>query len=270
MSLDLGRTANASLPTDERLKRFSAGEEDPALVSLFYQFGRYLLISSSRPDNPLPSNSQGIWGDGLRLPWGCDYKSNINFEMNYWPVETANLSECHTPMLRMVENVVGTRQADRQGLFRRARLGHGVHDERVGLDRSRPGRPVGSVLLRRRVDLPAPVGALRLHARSRLPEARVPGDEGRERSLPAHAGGRRERQADHQPFHLSGERIQDRRRRARMGVRGQRHGTPDHLGALRQYGRRGRERCTSTRRSNATWRAHATKFDRPRSVAADS
>ena len=105
VSLDLGRTANASLPTDERLKRFSAGEEDPALVSLFYQFGRYLLISSSRPENPLPSNSQGIWGDGLRLPWGCDYKSNINFEMNYWPAETANLSECHTPMLRMVESV---------------------------------------------------------------------------------------------------------------------------------------------------------------------
>jgi alpha-L-fucosidase 2 len=106
VSLDLGRTANAALATDQRLKRFSAGEEDPALVSLFYQFGRYLLISSSRPENPLPSNSQGIWGDGLRLPWGCDYKSNINFEMNYWPAETANLSECHTPMLRMVESVV--------------------------------------------------------------------------------------------------------------------------------------------------------------------
>jgi alpha-L-fucosidase 2 len=105
VSLDLGRTANAALPTGERLKRFSAGEEDPALISLFYQFGRYLLISSSRPGNLLPSNSQGIWGDGLRLPWGCDYKSNINFEMNYWPAETANLSECHTPMLRMVENV---------------------------------------------------------------------------------------------------------------------------------------------------------------------
>jgi alpha-L-fucosidase 2 len=98
VSLNLGRSANASLPTDQRLKRFSAEEEDPSLVSLFYQFGRYLLISSSRPENLLPSNSQGIWGDGLRLPWGCDYKSNINFEMNYWPAETANLSECHTPM----------------------------------------------------------------------------------------------------------------------------------------------------------------------------
>lgn len=106
VSLDLGRTANADLPTDERLRRFSAGEEDPMLVALFYQFGRYLLISSSRPENVLPSNSQGIWGDGLSLPWGCDYKSNINFQMNYWPVETANLSECHTPMLRFIRSVV--------------------------------------------------------------------------------------------------------------------------------------------------------------------
>ena len=103
VELDLGRSPNASLPTDERLRKFSAGEDDPSLVTLFYQFGRYLLISSSRSGNPLPANSQGIWGDGLSLPWGCDYKSNINFQMNYWPVETANLSECHDPMLRLIE-----------------------------------------------------------------------------------------------------------------------------------------------------------------------
>jgi alpha-L-fucosidase 2 len=102
-SLNLGRGVNVSLPTSERLRKFSAGEDDPSLIALFYSFGRYLLISSSHPDNPLPSNSQGIWGDGLSLPWGCDYKSNINFQMNYWPAETANLSECHTPMLRLIE-----------------------------------------------------------------------------------------------------------------------------------------------------------------------
>jgi alpha-L-fucosidase 2 len=106
VSMKLGETANAMLPTDQRLRRFSAGDDDPALVSLFYQFGRYLLISSSRPENVVPSNSQGIWGDGLRLPWGCDYKSNINFEMNFWPAETANLSECHTPMLRLIASLV--------------------------------------------------------------------------------------------------------------------------------------------------------------------
>jgi alpha-L-fucosidase 2 len=106
VSIDLGRTPNADLPTDERLRRFSVGEEDPMLVALFYQFGRYLLISSSRPENILPANGQGIWGDGLSLPWGCDYKSNINFQMNYWPAETANLSECHTPMLRFIQTIV--------------------------------------------------------------------------------------------------------------------------------------------------------------------
>ena len=106
VSIDLGRNPSAALPTDERLRKFSGGEDDPALIALFYQFGRYLLISSSRPGNPLPSNSQGIWGDGLTLPWACDYKSNINFQMNYWPVETANLSECHEPMLRLIRGLV--------------------------------------------------------------------------------------------------------------------------------------------------------------------
>jgi alpha-L-fucosidase 2 len=117
VSLDLGTSANAALPTDERLRKFSAGENDPALVSLFYQFGRYLLISSSRPENPLPSNSQGIWGDGLSLPWGCDYKSNINFQMNYWPVETANLSECHKPMLRAIEGLVAPGEKTAKAYF---------------------------------------------------------------------------------------------------------------------------------------------------------
>jgi alpha-L-fucosidase 2 len=117
VSLDLGSTGNASLPTDERLRKFTAGESDPALVSLFYQFGRYLLISSSRPENPLPANSQGIWGDGLSLPWGCDYKSNINFEMNYWPAETANLSECHTPMLRAIAGLVAPGERTAKAYF---------------------------------------------------------------------------------------------------------------------------------------------------------
>ena len=117
VSLDVGTSANAALPTDERLRKFSAGEDDPALVSLFYQFGRYLLVSSSRPGNPLPSNSQGIWGDGLSLPWGCDYKSNINFQMNYWPVETANLSECHEPMLRLIEGLVAPGEKTAKAYF---------------------------------------------------------------------------------------------------------------------------------------------------------
>ena len=111
LSLDLGGQ-DATRPTDERLRAYHA-RPDPAFAALFYQFGRYLLISSSRPENPLPSNSQGIWGDGLDLPWKCDYKSNINYEMNYWAAEPSNLAEMHTPMLRMTQNLVapGTRTA---------------------------------------------------------------------------------------------------------------------------------------------------------------
>ena len=90
-----------NLTTVERLKRFRDHPEDTAFAALFAQFGRYLMIASSREDNPLPSNSQGIWGDGYDLPWKCDYKSNINYQMNYWPVNTANLSECMTPAVNL-------------------------------------------------------------------------------------------------------------------------------------------------------------------------
>lgn len=112
VKLDLG-ASNLALPTDERLKAYKDGSTDPGFAALFYNYGRYLLISSSRPDNPLPSNSQGIWGDGLDLPWKCDYKSNINYQMNYWCAEPSNLSELQMPMLRMTQNLVkpGTRTA---------------------------------------------------------------------------------------------------------------------------------------------------------------
>ena len=89
------------LTTVERLNRFKDHPEDTAFAALFAQFGRYLMIASSREDNPLPSNSQGIWGDGYDLPWKCDYKSNINYQMNYWPVNSANLAECMTPAVNL-------------------------------------------------------------------------------------------------------------------------------------------------------------------------
>jgi alpha-L-fucosidase 2 len=73
--LDLGTSEARYRPTDERLRDFGDGRHDPSLVTLFYQYGRYLMISSSRLDNPLPSNSQGIWGDGLDLPWKCDVRA---------------------------------------------------------------------------------------------------------------------------------------------------------------------------------------------------
>ena len=100
VSFSLPAEPAANQPTDVRLREYRDGKDDPSLAALYYQMGRYLLISSSREDNPLPSNSQGIWGDGLDLPWKCDYKSNINYEMNYWPSESANLSELHLPAIR--------------------------------------------------------------------------------------------------------------------------------------------------------------------------
>jgi alpha-L-fucosidase 2 len=100
-----GDTTAETKPTDERLKEFSA-HRDLSLLALVYNYGRYLLISSSRPDNPLPANLQGIWGDGLILPWLCDYHLNINVEMVYWPAESTNLSEMQLPLIRMTQDLV--------------------------------------------------------------------------------------------------------------------------------------------------------------------
>ncbi|MEO7933715.1 MAG: glycoside hydrolase family 95 protein [Chthoniobacterales bacterium] len=105
VKLDLGKTPAANKPTDERLRAYGDGNGDPALVALFFQYGRYLLISCSRPDNPAPANLQGLWADGLSTPWNGDYTININFEMNYWPAEPTGLSEMHTPMLRHIESL---------------------------------------------------------------------------------------------------------------------------------------------------------------------
>lgn len=105
VQFNLGLAAD-SLPTDERLKYYGDGKKDPGFATLFYQYGRYLLISSSRPGNQLPANSQGLWGDGFDLPWKCDYKSNINYQMNYWPAEPTHLGELHAPMIRLTAALV--------------------------------------------------------------------------------------------------------------------------------------------------------------------
>ena len=90
VSLDLGTTEAANLPTDERLRQVSKSP-DPALEMLYFQYGRYLLISSSRPGTQ-PANLQGIWNDKLTPPWDSKWTTNINTEMNYWPAEVCNLS----------------------------------------------------------------------------------------------------------------------------------------------------------------------------------
>lgn len=106
VQLDLGDSDIANLPTDERLKAMAKGGSDPALTALYFQFGRYLLISSSRPGG-MPANLQGLWADGIETPWNCDYHANINVQMNYWPAETANLPECFEPLERYIAFLTG-------------------------------------------------------------------------------------------------------------------------------------------------------------------
>jgi alpha-L-fucosidase 2 len=101
VSLDLGGHERRRLPTDERVARLGRGEADPDLAALYFQFGRYLLLASSRPGSQ-PANLQGIWSNKLRPAWCGNWTTNINAEMNYWPAEVANLSECHEPLLTMI------------------------------------------------------------------------------------------------------------------------------------------------------------------------
>lgn len=104
VDLQLDETENSFLPTDERLEQLKAGKSDPSLYTLFFQFGRYLLISSSRSEN-LPANLQGIWSDEIRPPWSSNWTMDINAQMNYWPAEVCNLTECHTSFLRYIDQL---------------------------------------------------------------------------------------------------------------------------------------------------------------------
>ncbi len=107
VTLSLGKTETPDLPTDERLKRYSEGKEDKNLEVLYFQYGRYLLISSSRTLG-VPANLQGIWNPYMRPPWSSNYTTNINVEENYWLAENTNLSEMHTPLLSFIKNIAQT------------------------------------------------------------------------------------------------------------------------------------------------------------------
>lgn len=100
VSIDLGESPEASLPINERIANYKSGT-DPALTALYFQFGRYLLISASRPGSQ-PANLQGIWNQDMQPAWSANWTINCNAEINYWPAEVTNLSECHAPMFDMV------------------------------------------------------------------------------------------------------------------------------------------------------------------------
>ena len=102
VEIDLGKGEGKYFTTDARMTAIKNGYVDPDLIELYYQFGRYLLISSSRPGG-LPANLQGIWADGLNPPWSADYHININIQMNYWPSEITNLGELQLPFIDFID-----------------------------------------------------------------------------------------------------------------------------------------------------------------------
>jgi alpha-L-fucosidase 2 len=111
VSLDVGKSDAMKLPTNERIANFGNGQ-DPQFAELYFQFGRYLLISCSRPGGQ-PANLQGLWNDSMNTSWQSKYTININTEMNYWPAETCNLAECAEPLFAMIKDlsVTGARTA---------------------------------------------------------------------------------------------------------------------------------------------------------------
>jgi len=94
----------AMLPTDERHVALGKGVSDPSLAALYFNYGRYLLISSSRP-GCMPANLQGLWAEGVATPWNCDYHLDINVQMNYWLAEMTGLGDCHTPLFKLIESL---------------------------------------------------------------------------------------------------------------------------------------------------------------------
>jgi alpha-L-fucosidase 2 len=157
VSIDLGRTAAADRPTDVRIAQH-ASVNDPQLSALLFQFGRYLLISSSRPGTQ-PANLQGIWNDSTAPSWDSKYTINANLPMNYWPADTTNLSECRPSQHRRVAGRVGRRRC-----------------------------AVGDVADRWGVVVHADLGALSVHRRRRVPARVVSGDEGCRPVLSRHPG----------------------------------------------------------------------------------
>lgn len=105
VDLDLGSTNTENRSTDERLNAVKEGASDPGLVALYFQYGRYLLMGSSRP-GCLPANLQGIWNEHMNAPWNSDFHTNINLQMNYWVPEICNLPECHTPLFDYMDTLV--------------------------------------------------------------------------------------------------------------------------------------------------------------------
>jgi alpha-L-fucosidase 2 len=114
--ISLGPDPNVAMPTDVRVQRIKQGGEDIHLLPIYFQFGRYMLLSSSRPGT-LAANLQGIWNESVDPPWGSKYTVNINAEMNYWLAERANLAECHAPLFALLRTTQASGQKTAQTYY---------------------------------------------------------------------------------------------------------------------------------------------------------
>jgi len=162
VAVDLGTSPAAALPTDRRIAGFSK-EGDPALVALYYQFGRYLLLSSSRPGGQ-PANLQGIWNQELWPSWSSKWTLDINLEMNYWPAETGNLTECQQPLFDLIEDLTVAGRKTAKDLY--GCRGSVVLINTRPLARCRPGgRILGTLAHGWRLAGPTPLGSLRILGR---------------------------------------------------------------------------------------------------------
>ena len=159
-------------PTDERLKAVAAGQADPHLIALYFQFGRYLLIASSRPGS-MAANLQGIWNDSLAPPWESKYTININTEMNYWPAEITNLSELHEPLFDLIDSAREDGRRVAKTLYGAGGFVHPSQHRSVGRRRADRRRGIRHLADGRRLAQPASLGSLRLHARRRVPPRRA-------------------------------------------------------------------------------------------------
>jgi alpha-L-fucosidase 2 len=177
VSIDLGPALEPRMPTDQQVLRY-AQKEDPQLAALFFQYGRYLMIASSRTGGQ-PANLQGLWNDSVNPPWDSKYTVNINTEMNYWLTEPTNLSECSGPLFDALADIGRTGQLHRPEALQRPRLGPAPQFRPVA--RGRPDQRLQPRHLAHRwcLAMPAPVVALSLHGRQDLSgQASVSFDEG--------------------------------------------------------------------------------------------
>ena len=160
--------AVSHLTTDQRIERFQQ-QDDPSLAALYYNYGRYLLISSTRPGS-LPPNLQGLWANEPGTPWNGDYHTNINVQMNHWPVEQANLSELYLPLVDLVKRLGSQWRRKCKSLLRSAskRLGTPHDDQCMELYRSRRTPVMGSNEYRRSMALRTLVGTLSFQWRPEL------------------------------------------------------------------------------------------------------